>query len=282
MKMTTMWRKWYYSGMLPENLNLEHQPRFLIETIHGPEGSAASFSPARGGIITSLVLGGKELLYLDQETFDDPEKNVRGGIPILFPNAGPLENSPLKQHGFARELPFAQEDAGIDSAFSEALVADAQTREVFPYNFSLVVRGELSGDRSFTLSQEVTNHEMARPMPLAMGLHPYFRVASGDKAKIQFDFPCGEIVREKIADWANGKAVSIENPGVPLVVTIPNLGRLTLEVSPEYQRVWVWSQPDKDFICIEPVMRDFGGFTKNPALVKPSTTLTGTFAIRLE
>lgn len=28
---------------------------------------------------------GSELLYLDNETFSNPEANVRGGIPVLFP-----------------------------------------------------------------------------------------------------------------------------------------------------------------------------------------------------
>ena len=94
-------------GELP---NLENRV-FPVETVRSPrfgrpelttegEGNEVSFSPERGGIITSLKLGGKELLYLDEETFRNPEVNVKGGIPILFPNAGPLS-------GLRRAVPCA-------------------------------------------------------------------------------------------------------------------------------------------------------------------------------
>ncbi len=39
--------------------------------------------PERGGIVTSFASHGRELLYLDKETFENTEANVRGGIPVL-------------------------------------------------------------------------------------------------------------------------------------------------------------------------------------------------------
>src|SRR5262245_32617185 len=71
----------------------------------------ATLAPFRGAITTALRLHGYELLYLDEATFLDPGKNVRGGIPVLFPTPGKLEDDRwqrdgrhgvLKQHGFAR------------------------------------------------------------------------------------------------------------------------------------------------------------------------------------
>jgi galactose mutarotase-like enzyme len=52
----------------------------------------ATIAPHRGAIVTSLRIAGRELLYLDRATFDDPSKNVRGGIPVLFPTPGKLAN----------------------------------------------------------------------------------------------------------------------------------------------------------------------------------------------
>lgn len=71
--------------------------------------SFAIIVPERGGIVTEFKVGDKRILYLDEETLEDLEKNVRGGIPILFPQAGSLSETskyPLKQHGFARNMPW--------------------------------------------------------------------------------------------------------------------------------------------------------------------------------
>ncbi|MDR9405313.1 MAG: aldose epimerase, partial [Halothece sp. Uz-M2-17] len=71
--------------------------------------------PERGGIVTSWRIQGQDILYMDWERFQDPEKSVRGGIPILFPICGDLpddhythdgQDYSLKRHGFARDLPW--------------------------------------------------------------------------------------------------------------------------------------------------------------------------------
>src|SRR5438132_14275378 len=70
---------------------------------------AAKIAPARGALVSALTVNGKEILYLDRASFEDETKNVRGGIPVLFPYAGKLEGGTLKatgaqigQHGFGR------------------------------------------------------------------------------------------------------------------------------------------------------------------------------------
>jgi D-hexose-6-phosphate mutarotase len=45
----------------------------------------ATVAPSRGALVSSLQVGHKQVLYLDRTTFEDPSKNVRGGIPVLFP-----------------------------------------------------------------------------------------------------------------------------------------------------------------------------------------------------
>ncbi|MEL0171832.1 MAG: galactose mutarotase, partial [Synechococcus sp.] len=59
---------------------------------------------------------GREIIYLDLERFLTPGQSVRGGAPILFPICGNLpgdslplpdgRTATLKQHGFARDLPW--------------------------------------------------------------------------------------------------------------------------------------------------------------------------------
>ena len=65
-------------------------------------------------------------------------------------------------------------------------------------------------------------------------------------------------------------------------VQIPNLGKLTFKVSPEYKKIWIWSQPGKDFICIEPVMRDVGGIIDDPEKVKSNQKFSANLNLSLE
>ena len=60
----------------------------VCELEDGSAGSKVSLLPARGAIVTSFRLEGRELLYLDETTLRDPKKNVRGGDPPPLPVAG--------------------------------------------------------------------------------------------------------------------------------------------------------------------------------------------------
>src|SRR5262245_48306902 len=79
-------------------------------------GSAvAEVVPQRGGLVSRFCVGDEEILYMDPETLADRTKNVRGGIPVLFPVAGRLSGDrytrdgrsfPMRQHGLARLAPW--------------------------------------------------------------------------------------------------------------------------------------------------------------------------------
>ena len=118
-------------------------------------------------------------------------------------------------------------------------------------------------------------------MPVSSGFHPYFKVSREEKKNIIFNFEGGELVKEQIEKWANGKAVSIENPNKPIEIKIPGLGSLVFDISKEYKRIWVWSMEGKDFICIEPVMRDKGGIIEDPEKIKPKEKHSSSFNISL-
>lgn len=259
-----------------------------IETISDQNNNLVSFCSKRGGIITSLILNGKEILYLDEETFSNREVNVRGGIPILFPNAGPIninsEFPNLQQHGFARKSEWKSEK--INNGFNVILESNIEMRKVYPYEFKLSVSGLLEEDGSFTINQEIENLEQERGLPISMGLHPYFKVPNNEKNNIKFDFIGGKFIEEQIELWANGEYVSIDNPKLKdpnaiMKVVIPSLGTLTIEASVEYKKIWIWSIPGKDFICIEPVMRDMNGLIDNPEILQPNGTYMASVNLKL-
>jgi len=252
-----------------------------IETVRF-EDNEVSFCPTRGGIITSLKLHGQEILYLDPKNFENIEENVRGGIPILFPQAGPVDPnsqfSKLKQHGFARNSSNWKFEK-TDNGFIEKLSFDEETLEKYPYQFEFSIIGKFEDDGSFTLTQEVKNVG-DKEMPIAMGLHPYFKVPANEKNNIGFNFPGGEIVKNQTEIWTNSGTTSIDNPE-KLEVEIPNTGNLTITPSSEYQKTWVWSLPEKDFICIEPVMRDVNGIIDNPEKIPPQATFSASVNFKL-
>ncbi len=156
--------------------------------------------PERGGIITRWQVDQQEILYLDEGRFSQPELSIRGGIPILFPICGNLPNNTyiyqgqaytLKQHGFARDLPWEVVDQATQNCASItlALNSNEQTRTVYPFEFQLLFTYELQGD-SLTLRQRYTNQSDV-VMPFSTGLHPYFLVS--DKTQLQFEIPAVQL-----------------------------------------------------------------------------------------
>jgi galactose mutarotase-like enzyme len=218
-------------------------------------GVRAELVPARGGIVTALSVGGKAVLYLDRATLDDPTRNVRGGIPILFPFAGKLADgrfvdagTTMKQHGFGRDRAWQvlEQRAGLARL---GLAADAETRAVYPYEFvaEQTVRALPAG-----LEVELLIHNRGdRPLPVSPGWHPYFCCPAGRKAEVSSRDLSG-LTADRLGDDREFDF------GLPAPATgraafsVPGLGRLVLEASPEMRHLQFWSQPGKDFICLEP------------------------------
>ncbi len=152
-------------------------------------GARVVIAPARGGLVTRFSVGGREVLYLDEATLRDPEKNVRGGIPVLFPTPGKLtedrwawgdKSGALRQHGFARNLPWeVRGDATLVLRSSEL------TRASWPWSFVVEQRISLSG-RTLRLDQRIEN-QSEDAMPFGFGFHPYFQVPSAEKQGLRVD-----------------------------------------------------------------------------------------------
>ncbi|MGH7295212.1 MAG: galactose mutarotase, partial [Polyangiaceae bacterium] len=163
-----------------------------IELRDDDAGSLVALSPARGAIVTRFRVGERELLYLDESTLLDPGKNVRGGIPLLFPSPGKLagdrferagRSGSMKQHGFARDVAWRPRSSGADGRTATLGIESTDaTRAVYPWDFRASVTYALRG-RCLRLEFAVDNTGAA-PMPFAFGIHPYFLVADKAAARI--------------------------------------------------------------------------------------------------
>lgn len=230
----------------------------------------AKVAPERGGIVTSFTVDGKEILYLDRATFDDSTKNVRGGIPVLFPNAGPLEGGDydnLPQHGFARRSSWKLTTQDEESV-TMTLDADEQTRKNYPFDFKLELNVKVDPTGKLIHTMKITNNG-TEPMPTAYGTHPYLAYPDSSKPTLQTNISG---LNPTEIDWSEEFDRPFANPG-QVNIQVPNDDNNSpREVSvisnpTDFQTFYVWSLPGKNFVCGEPWTRP------NNALNNPNQAL---------
>jgi len=228
-------------------------------------------APKRGGLVTSLSINNTEILYLDRETFDGITKNVRGGIPLLFPNAGPLHDGiyNLPQHGFARRMPW--DIIGQNhSSITLKLLPTEETRENYPFDFELKLKVEVCKNK-LTHSMTIKNTG-DKPMPTAYGTHPYFEILQEEKQRLITNI--GNFNPNEV-NWMEEFDKPFINPGLIRIQMLEK--EITIESDPNiFKFARIWHQAGKDFICIEPWTRDNFALNnpKQSLWIKPSESIT--------
>jgi galactose mutarotase-like enzyme len=244
-------------------------PTYVLSDLE--TSSQLELVPHRGGIATRWQVEGQEILYFDEDRFADPTLSVRGGIPILFPICGNLPNNEyhldgqtyhLKQHGFARDLPWQATDQSTTDAASLTLELGSSdaTLTQYPFAFRLLFTFVLSGHR-LELRQQFTNLS-DRAMPFSTGLHPYF--LASDKQQLEFEIPSTQFQNHLTGQVEpfNGQ-FDFSRPEIDLAfqnltataatVTDHHLRRrLTLSWSEAYTRLVFWTVQGKGYYCLEP------------------------------
>lgn len=248
------------------------QRQFLTHILQDTaSNSRIEVVPERGGIISQWSYQGRELLFLNRERWQDPHLSIRGGIPILFPICGNLPDDifqyqgrayTLKQHGFARDLPWmvAATDDRHQAAITLSLGATEETHQVYPFEFELRFTYALRGE-SLTLKQEIFNHS-AEVMPFSLGFHPYFAV--GDKTQLDFEIPAYGYQDQKTKGEAafSGKFdftlaeldygfTSLSSQRAAFYDRDRGV-KITLDYSQDYSTLVFWTLKDQDYVCLEP------------------------------
>lgn len=223
--------------------------------------------PSRGGIITSWVVGGKELFYMDQERYANPQLSIRGGNPILFPICGNLPDNTytyggntyhLKQHGFARDRAWTLVHRTDQSATLE-LTSDGETLKVYPFAFSLKITYRLAGN-TLIIEQACTNLS-PQPMPYSIGFHPYFAITN--KASIDLKIPAQTLwnnVAKQVETYTGSldfglpeidSAFYLDADARKVTMTADDR-QLTITFDEHYRIFVVWTLQDKNYLCLEP------------------------------
>ncbi|WP_088892922.1 aldose epimerase [Leptolyngbya ohadii] len=253
-------------------LSLDKQRQFSTWILTAEDHPARlEVVPDRGGIITRWQVQGQDVLYLDETRFADPNLSVRGGIPILFPICGNLPNNTysyqgksysLKQHGFARDLPWEVVSGSNASPDSIQLVLSSSeiTRSQYPFDFELCFTYRLLPNR-LRIEQQVTNRS-AEPMPFSIGFHPYFPVA--DKTQLQFEIPADQYQdqpAQTVHSFTGQFDFDRDEIDVAFRPVSRNFARVTdlarnLELTLSYESLFstlvFWTVKGKDYYCLEP------------------------------
>ena len=232
-----------------------------MELVSG--NARATLLPERGALIASWKVFGDDLLYMDPTTLADPSKNVRGGIPVLFPSPGKLTNDryprgSMKQHGFARTLPWEVVSTSADRA-TLRLRANDETRAQYPWDFTASLTFSV-GERSLRVEQEVVAGANAEPMPFGFGFHPYFAVPVAEKVATRIETSATRA-------FDNVHKANIDLHGIELAGGEVDLHlldhdcsssaltwfhKVVINASDDYRRWVIWTLPNKPFVCLEP------------------------------
>jgi galactose mutarotase-like enzyme len=248
------------------------QQQYLTYTLADEDASSSlEVVPERGGIITRWQICGQDILYLDAARFADPGLSVRGGIPILFPICGNLPDNAflyqgktytLKQHGFARDLPWKviAQDTSDRASLSIELTSDDATRSVYPFDFRLVFTYRLQGD-TLTIHQSFRNLSAER-MPFSVGFHPYFQVS--DKDQLDFDIPASAYLDQRTREchpYGGGFDFSLDEIDHAYTEITRHTAsysdratgkQISLSYDDLFSTLVFWTVQGKDYICLEP------------------------------
>ncbi len=223
--------------------------------------------PERGGLITSWVCNGREILYLDQLRFMDPLKSVRGGIPVLFPICGNLRDGRytlgdneyfLEQHGFARnalwELNVLNDQSGVKLRLKQTQV----TLRAYPFEFTLQMEIRLRTQSLEILTVVINNSKNL--MPFSFGLHPYFSIK--DLNHVRIDGLTKECINQKtmIKSETNLELERLSK-GVDFIAGTTSstflfdlIDHTSLEMKSEepLDLSVIWTEPPRPMVCLEP------------------------------
>lgn len=240
------------------------------EYVHPSSGDRLRIVPERGGLVSEWLCNGREVLYFDQERYADPAKSIRGGIPVLFPICGNLPDDSLplasgtytlKQHGFARNLPWTIELLDDQSGVRLSLVDTPDTRAAYPFAFrvQMEMRPVASALEIVTIVTN-TSEDGGEAMPFSFGLHPYFNVT--DLAQTQLEGLAPRCLNHlEMADAETATQLSrlpegvdfLTRPSGPVTLVDSAAGtRLQLQHHEPMDLTVVWTEPPRPMVCLEP------------------------------
>ena len=203
-----------------------------------------------------------------------------GQAPILFPIVGRLiddkytlggKEYEMPKHGFARKMPW--EFLGADyNSMSFRLCDTAETREIYPFEFDLVVTYTLN-DTTLAVSHNIKN-KGENTMYFSIGAHPAFNCTIGDTLSfdenetlytVKIDLEKSLRLPDKILVLENEKDIVVTKDVFnedALILSDIKSENITLNLSEGGRKILfnlggapylgIWAKPGAPYVCIEP------------------------------
>ena len=207
----------------------------------------------QGAYIASFKVSQEEVLLPDQyfEISGSPKKR-RGGIPLLFPQAGPItektDQFQLPQHGFARdktwEIERISQEEGV---LTLKLTSDEETRSMFPYDFEAEYTIEIDEGKLKT-TLDITNNSNEN-LPIAPGFHPYIEISIDLKKQIETNI---ERFDPETHNWDKADEQFKDLPDGGVTIEIPGKGVVKIRTSEALKQLVLWTEEERPHICFEP------------------------------
>jgi galactose mutarotase-like enzyme len=223
------------------------------------------------GQVIQWICGGVEVFYQGSSV-------RRSGIPILFPFANPLTNNILLvsgkeigQHGFGRDFTWRigeQTDSSIEMILTPQDIS-LEMQNAYPFDFEAKIKLQLAGN-NLVYTLQIANHG-DKPMPIAPGIHPYFPIQHNQKSNLIINKL--QSYDSKNIDWEKESNGYFYNFDDSVEIVFPNGSVLDIKQADqkEFNYLVVWSQtptnPDSDFVCIEPFTRYTNAINDDPIIV---------------
>jgi len=232
-----------------------------------------------GGVCTSYVKDGKDVLYVRPDAKFDKSKPISGGIPHCWPQFGP---GAMQVHGFARNVQW-ELTSSDDTSCVMTLTPSDYTKEMWPYEFKVTQTITLK-DGSLTAAMAITNTD-DKDFEFTGSFHTYF--ACDNISDVKINGLGGLTVFDRLTETestASG-AIMIDGPvdsvysgdiKSPLSVDV-GAGRIVsigFEGWPDAV-VWSpWTDMDcyQEFVCVE-------NGACSPVKVAPGATWNGSMTL---
>lgn len=263
--------------------------------------SSLHLLPYRGGAVSNWKIKQKDILYLDPTTYHSSSIKFQGGIPVMFPIFSTLnldgsdkliydgKKIKLAQHGLARLQSNWKANHNTENEVSLYLMSSEDTLSIFPFPFELEIQYRL-GEQHLDIEQTVTNPGTSH-LPFIAGFHPFFKVSHPKNCEISgipygtpyyLQLNSGE--RDFHAKYQSSLNLGHEEINHHFRGNFQQLrlrDRLNatdiLITSSGYPCTTVWSEPHRNFVCIEPNTGRRGAFETRKDLIRlaPKTSWKG-------
>ncbi|MFB1051274.1 aldose epimerase [Paraliobacillus sp. JSM ZJ581] len=225
----------------------------------------------QGGMVTELGVNGEELLYLNKETLFDEKKPIRGGIPVLFPSSGKLNDNAytwnerqyqMPLHGFARDHSWNVVSTNLEEEVGSITLSLESTEEMlqlYPFDFKLLFTYNIAND-GLTITQSYQNNTN-EPMPIYPGFHPYFQTEN-EWITINTKAPTYLDLKDNQENEFSG-SIKKQDLEPSVIFTNKQAGTVSIQVKEqlvmmaygsEFKYTVFWTEKGENYVCMEPWM----------------------------